>query len=103
MKYYFCGELLDVDSIYLLEYILEEMEEQEVDSVVITEAVRNTGEGFFYCKKYNEVGMTGDFGCGKLCEFYKPRNGKSGICKHWGYTYEEGDKSYRLFRNGVKN
>jgi len=68
---------------------------------MVTEAVRVTGEGFFYCKKYNAAGITADSGCGKLCEFYEPRNGKSGICKYWGYTYEEGINKYKLFITGL--
>lgn len=102
MKYYFCSELFDECFVYELSTILTEMAERNIESVAITEAVRNTGEGYFYCKKYNKVGMTSDSGCGELCDFYKPRNGKSGICENWGYTYEEGDKMYRLYRNGVK-
>lgn len=101
MKYYFCAELFDENLCYSLKAILDEMEEQDVESVFIIEAVRNTGQGFFYCKKYHEVGMTIYSNCGKFCEYYKPRNGKNGICQHWGYTYEEGEKKYLLCRTGL--
>ncbi|MDN5291435.1 MAG: hypothetical protein PWQ06_1674 [Anaerophaga sp.] len=85
MKYYFCRDLFDEELCYPLKAILDEMAEHNMDSVMVTEAVRVTG--FFYCKKYNEFGITGDSDCGKSCDFY---------------TYEEGEKKYRLYRNGVK-
>lgn len=53
----------------------------------VYESRRITGEGFFYCKHFGEVGETGE-GCGKSCKAYMPRNGKSGRCIHSGYCYE---------------
>jgi len=44
----------------------------------------------FYCTLVYEVGEKGS--CGKSCEGYEPRNGKSGICKHNFPVYEKTGK-----------
>jgi hypothetical protein len=37
------------------------------------------------------VGECGEKGnCGRPCSNYKPRNGESGICRHYGRVYEPG-------------
>ena len=55
--------------------------------MVLKEAKRMTGIECFYCTKYFEVGEKGN--CGKQCDGYKPNNGVSGRCKHYGFCYEE--------------
>jgi len=46
--------------------------------------------GFFYCSEFNDIGQTGD-GCGKGCDFYKPRNFKNGRCRFSNNCYEPSD------------
>lgn len=41
---------------------------------------------FFFCRHFRTMGNKGN--CGKWCEAYKPRNGKSGCCKHNRYVYD---------------
>jgi hypothetical protein len=77
MKYYFENE--ESEMCYNKQYFKEKG---------ITEAW--AGKKIQYCDqmfcRYNyEVGEKGE--CGKKCETYEPRNGKSGICKHYGYLY----------------
>lgn len=54
------------------------------------EAERDINSDMMYCQEY---GVTGEKGqCGKDCEHYIPRNGKSGNCKHNRHTYSIGNK-----------
>lgn len=48
----------------------------------------------FFCKAFGEVGER--FQCGTWCQHYAPKNGKSGACKHFGYTYEQTDRCFTL-------
>jgi len=86
MKYYFQK---DDNRCYPLKRHLNNMKENDIEEMVVFEAVRQTGSDYFYCKFFKEVGEVGE-GCGKECEEYKPRNGKSGRCLHSGSIYEYG-------------
>ena len=59
-------------------------------------AERETNAPYFFCKRFGECGDKSEGGCGTRCEGYKPRNGKSGVCKHYGYTYEQTDRCFTL-------
>lgn len=86
MKYYFAPEI-DDERCYTLECIKDLMLFHEIEETEIIQAERMTGEGFYWCKYFGEVGESGD-GCGKQCKEYSPRNGKNGRCRHSGYCYE---------------
>lgn len=90
-KYYFDNQ---DDSCYTLAYWRDYMAEYGIKELEIFEAKRESGTGYFFCKEIGEIGETGE--CGKQCNDYKPRNRKSGICTHYGYTYEKTDKSMIL-------
>lgn len=77
----------DVDFCYQLDYWKDYMANNELKEVELLEAKREMGTGYFYCKEYAEIGRVNE-GCGKICEKYKPNNGKNGRCKHYGYCYE---------------
>jgi len=94
-KYYFGGH--NDESCYSLQYHLEYMAENGIEEMIVFEAKIERGSGYFFCKHFFETGETREI-CGKLCELYKPRNGKSGICRHYGYVYEQTDKSKLLKR-----
>lgn len=49
---------------------------------------RNTD--MFWCEVKGAPGEKGY--CGKQCRYYKPRNGKNGICKHNFPVYEKTNK-----------
>lgn len=86
MKYYF--ETEDSEIAYQIDHF---------DSVLqrpfkLFEAVPCKVEGFFWCKAVDECAEEG--GCGKDCEYYKPCNGKSGICRYKGRLYDKGSVVY---------
>ena len=83
MKLYFGDE---EGHCYTLDYFIEQLDEVN-EEITVYPAVMMTGESFFYCRKFSEVGGVGE-GCGKICETYKPRNGKNGRCVHSKNCYE---------------
>jgi hypothetical protein len=84
-KFYFRED--DDERCYLKKDILEEMKEYGPAELKIFEAVRTTGEGYFWCTVNQEVGEVGQ-DCGRFCSDYKPRNGKNGRCRFSGHCYE---------------
>lgn len=89
-KYYF-ADIIDEEFCYQKAFLIEDMKERELQEMEVFEAKRETGTDYFYCKEFQEFGSKDDGGCGKICDKYSPRNGKNGICKHWGFTYERGE------------
>lgn len=79
---------------YQLKHWKEKREISETD-IILEEAERETGSGFFYCNECGECGEVGE-GCGKECKAYEPRNGKNGRCKHSQNTYTGNGKFFRL-------
>lgn len=86
-----CGEVF-----MTRERHLEEMVELGIDERDVHPAGQ-IDKDFFWCK--DDGGLyerhSGylseswlDKPCGKGCSAYDPRNGKSGICKHWRHVYE---------------
>ena len=94
MKLYFCKDI-DERICSTKDYWLCEM---ETETVVLINAIRVNIADSFFCQYSNDVGEKGD--CGKFCDVYQPRNGKSGCCKHHGFLYEQGTESYILYKNG---
>jgi hypothetical protein len=91
MKYYFTKK--QPGFCYTLEYWKQEMEEAQINTLELVEAIitpAKDAEGWFYCKIHGEVG---EGNCGKVCEEYKPRNGKSGRCRHHRNMREPGSKT----------
>ena len=80
------------DICHPLAYWKDLMKEYNLSEMKLFEAKRETGSSYFFCQQFGEVGEVGE-GCGKVCPKYKPNNGKSGRCKHYGYVYECTDKS----------
>lgn len=99
-KLFFCYELND-ERAFTVDYFIEEIKEQQLSELTLFEIVRETKIEYFFCKAIREVCSKPPEGdpCGKGCCNYKPRNGKSGICKHWGYCYTSG-KEYKLTADG---
>lgn len=98
-KYYFSN--IDEENCWTKKYFLEEMKEQGLTELQVNLAERVLRTNYFFCKA---VGLVGEKGnefdlCGKNCDLYKPRNGKSGCCKHRGFCYEPG-KEFILNING---
>jgi hypothetical protein len=57
---------------------------------VVFEAKIIRGSDFMFCNVVKEVGEK--WNCDITCSSYKPRNGKSGICKHNYPVYEKTNK-----------
>ena len=57
-------------------------------------AERETKVSHFFCKAFGQIGER--FQCGKWCQYYAPRNKKSGACNHLGYTYKQTDRRFYL-------
>ena len=89
MKLYYENELSE----YCFEesYFQQLMKEKSLKEIEVYEAIPEKIEGLFYCKEFQEFGETGE-GCGKTCDKYTPRNGKSGCCKYFS------NKSYTIGR-----
>ena len=81
--------------------ILEHMREYDIEQIKVIEAIPMTDSDCFLCRAYRELRVKPPEGepCGKSYEEYEPRNGKWGICKHYGKTYEEG-QAFMLHSDG---
>lgn len=77
MKKYF--KIEDDEHCFPLDYHIETAEPEEKE-IILYEAKMEVGEPYFWCSVHDLVGEVGE-GCGKECEHYKPRNGKSGRCR----------------------
>lgn len=77
---------------YGLATIKDEMRMDGIKELEVIEAEIDRGTGMFWCMELQEIGDKADSGCGKMCDSYKPRNGKNGICKHHRNTYSYTDK-----------
>ena len=89
-KLYFAPHI-DDERCYTLPAIVEMMKEHDLSETEIQPAQKDAiSDGFFYCKHFETIGENGE--CGKFCEGYLPKNGKSGICKHKGHCYERSGK-----------
>lgn len=91
-KYYFQE---NDENCYTLKYHKEYMKENDLKEMKVFKAVIEKGTGYFFCKIFESVGESGtgwfDSDCGKMCEHYKPRNGKNGRCRFSAGVYEEGE------------
>lgn len=65
---------------YPIEKHIADMKAEGVTEREFFQAVPDRNTGYFYCTKYDELGSVGT--CGKTCDNYDPRNGKSGICSY---------------------
>lgn len=100
-KLYFSNEI-DEEMAYTKSFLIEEMKERGLSEINISEAIRELGTDYFFCKAVGEVGMRGEAyePCGKECKLYEPRNGKSGCCKHRGFCYVPSEEELTLKING---
>jgi len=79
-KYYF--EDTDSEICYNENYFIESMLEGETE-IEVYEAISDRICGVFWCKIHCFCGDDSRDTCGRQCKDYKPRNGKSGCCKHY--------------------
>lgn len=86
----------DDDMCYTLQSQIDYMIDNGITEMNLWLAERETNVSYFFCKYFEACGDKSEVGCGKHCEGYKPRNGKSGVCKHYGYTFERTDRCFIL-------
>lgn len=87
-KFYFLNQ--DSENCFSKEYFLNYAKENNLQELTLFEAVKEKVQGFFYCKELESAGEEGS--CGKICEGYAPKNGKSGMCKHKTNFHTPGKK-----------
>ena len=92
--------LIDGDTeCYPIDEILDKMADEDLEELTVELAEKEKHPDEFWCMCDNEAYPFGCGICGKGCINYEPRNGKSGICRHRGYTYIP-TKEYILNING---
>lgn len=93
-KYYFSDN--DEEMCYTISAHKQQMRDNEETERTVFEAIKSSENGFFYCKAFDSVGANESEGgepCGRACDKYKPRNGKSGCCKSLRKLYTSSDIS----------
>jgi hypothetical protein len=83
------------ENCFPLKYWKNKIKEDKLESLVLYKAELDTKSWHFYCTQFGSVGSVGE-GCGKECEKYSPRNGKSGRCRFSNNCYLETDKKIVL-------
>lgn len=86
--YYFRN--LDDERCYTLDYHLSDAKDEGLTEMDLYEAVPEKVNGFFWCRAVDESAEEGF--CGKDCEEYEPKNGRSGMCRHKGHFHTAGQK-----------
>lgn len=73
--------------------IIDLMKESGLSEMDVFLPKRVEDADVFFCRAVNQVGIKGNGydECGKWCVDYKPKNGKSGCCMHYGFCYEPGE------------
>ena len=88
--YYFRTD--DSERCHPAEYFHSDMIEQGLTEMEVFEAIPEKVQGAIWCNAVDEVALREDYPCGKGCEDYEPRNGKSGCCKYNGRLFTTGEK-----------
>ena len=88
---------------YSIKSLIKDMKSDGLEKIEIEEVSRDYHSGISYCKKDHEFYEKGyeDYPCGKKCDNYLPRNGKSGCCKHSRFTYSGFGKYFTLHVDGT--
>ena len=90
-KFYFLSK--DSEVCYPLEYVKMLMDLNGLVSLDIYPAVMSKVPNMFWCKHYELIGDKTEDSCGKRCNHYQPKNGKSGCCVHYSNRmYEPADE-----------
>ena len=95
MKHYFLNK--DEEYCFTKEHYVRRMNEVGLTYIAVYEAKKVRDKELIFCKA---VGEPAEKNCGRQCEFYSPRNGKSGICKHDGMLFECTDNRLIISNTG---
>ena len=94
-KLYFCDEI-EPEMCYSKDFFISKMKEFGLNETLISEAKRELKTDYFFCKATVSIGIKEETICGRLCEYYKPRNKKSGCCRFRGFCYTPEGKKITL-------
>ncbi len=93
MKYYFINPY--DENCTSKEGVIEYMKFNNITELEVYEAEKYSADYEAWCKVVELPTEIGE--CGKKCEDYKPRNGKSGCCVHYSKGfYECSDKKVKI-------
>jgi len=81
IQYYFEDENSEI--CYTKKHFEIKMYEEDITEIEVFKAIPDKIKGIFWCKHYGFCGQTSESFCGKQCDNYAPRNGKSGCCKRY--------------------
>lgn len=84
-------KLEDDEMCYSIEHFQDIMRDNGLTEMEVFKAVIHSDRFYFWCKSFREFIERHDI-CGKDCDFYSPRNGKSGCCVHQVNGYQAGEK-----------
>lgn len=90
-KHEFYFKRPDDERCYELDSIIDDDEYEGLTEIKLWEAIPYKVIGVFWCHAVYEPTTDSDNPCGRHCDDYAPRNGRSGICKH---------KDRRFYRPG---
>lgn len=84
--HYFNADAIDRDGddahAYTITRHRQEMEEHGETERRLYRCRPMRGSDIFFCRHHQEVGLKSESTCGKECDAYAPRNGKTGRCRH---------------------
>ncbi len=83
IKYYFQSQSDEI--CYTLDYHLANAKDEGLAEIELIKAIPEKVGGMFWCKAVDECAEDGC--CGKMCDEYEPKNGKSGMCKYRCNTF----------------
>ena len=90
-EYYF--EDSESEVCYTKQYFIDYMTDHDITEMELLEAEPEKMDGIFWCSKQLFCGDGSEETCGKQCNDYEPRNGKSGCCRFYTTTlYIHGKK-----------
>ena len=97
MKRYF--ETVDAKLCYPESYFQDEMRDNGLTEMTVLEAIpmKSSETDYMWCKENEAAGEKGE--CGRFCDAYEPRNGKSGMCKHQGRLNDFGEEVILKFNS----
>lgn len=84
---YFCKEFNEAFA-YDMDTLKDMAKHEALNQITVTKAIPDPCKDHFYCKEFGFVALKSQGECGKICEGYTPKNGKSGMCKFQGKCYE---------------
>ena len=100
MKEQLYFELGNEEYCYPLEHFEDRINDGEKEIHLVL-AKRDFGSGHMWCKDMGEGIDRRDGTCGKFCESYKPRNGKSGRCFYLDNSFIQIGKELLLTKDGL--